>query len=318
MPSSHWRDDAWLACLPRARFSSSSPEAGVNEINEARRHARPVIGPSRGGGLGGVVGARRNALLAYHELPDSEISVGTCHPADPIEVEVERPQALGANVRHLDRQQHVAVVHDGGTAQQLAVCHPLDAFARSDHYLFPRFEAAHATDAFATLAGLARETADIDLCVLVSPVTFRHPGVIAKTAATIDEMSGGRLRLGVGTGWMQEEHDAFGLAFYDQAERFNRLEETLGYLRAAFAVEKTGFDGSHYALEAIDALPGPTGPLPIIVGGGGRVRTPTLAGRFADEFNLAPMGHTKIVERIATARKAATDAGRDPRRSRSA
>ena len=188
----------------------------------------------------------------------------------------------------------------------------LDAFARSDHYLFPRFEAAHATDAFATLAGLARETADIDLCVLVSPVTFRHPGVIAKTAATIDEMSGGRLRLGVGTGWMQEEHDAFGLAFYDQAERFSRLEETLGYLRAAFAVEKTGFDGSHYALEAIDALPGPTGPLPIIVGGGGRVRTPTLAGRFADEFNLAPMGHTKIVERIATARKAATDAGRDP------
>ena len=101
----------------------------------------------------------------------------------------------------------------------------LDVFARSDHYGFPGFEDPHATDAFASLAGLARETDRIGLCVLVSPVTFRHPAVIAKSAATIDEMSKGRLILGVGTGWMEEEHAQFGLPFPEWGERFARLEE---------------------------------------------------------------------------------------------
>ena len=82
----------------------------------------------------------------------------------------------------------------------------LAVFARSDHFDFPGFDAPHATEAFAMLAGLAAETERIELCVLVSPITFRHPGLIAKAAATIDEMSGGRLLLGVGTGWMAEEH----------------------------------------------------------------------------------------------------------------
>ncbi len=106
-------------------------------------------------------------------------------------------------------------------AAQFAERIGLTVFARSDHFDFPRLEGPHATDAFATLAGLARDTETIGLAVLVSPVTFRHPGVIAKTAATVDEMSGGRLILGLGTGWMEEEHELLGLDFPDQGERFD-------------------------------------------------------------------------------------------------
>ena len=103
--------------------------------------------------------------------------------------------------------------------------------------------------------------------MLVTPLTFRHPAVIAKTATTLDEMSGGRFALGVGTGWMQSEHDAFGLDLPPLAERFDRLGETLAYLRAAFTSNE-GFAGRYYHLDPIDVLPRPTN-LPIVVGGGG-------------------------------------------------
>lgn len=188
----------------------------------------------------------------------------------------------------------------------------LDVFARSDHYSFPRFEAPHATDAFATLGGLARETSRIALCVLVSPITFRHPGVMAKTAATIDEMSGGRLVLGVGTGWMEEEHAALGLPFPDLAERYARLEESLAYLRAAFGKTTGGFSGAYYVLAAGDVRPRPTGDLPIVVGGGGPERTPRLAGALGDEFNVFMMRPEEVVPRVQRARAAAAEAGRDP------
>ncbi len=187
----------------------------------------------------------------------------------------------------------------------------LGVFARADHY-FWRSPAPHATDAFATLAGLARETDTVRLCVMVSPISFRHPAVIAKTAATIDEMSGGRLMLGVGTGWMELEHDAFGLELWPMQERFERLEEALGYLRAAFAEGSPGFEGRHYSLERIDVRPKPTGPLPLIVGGGGPRRTPRLAGRFADEYNLFTSPPAPVRQRVELAREAAVEAGRDP------
>jgi len=188
----------------------------------------------------------------------------------------------------------------------------LDVFARSDHYAFPRFEAPHATDAFASLGGLARETSRIGLCVLVSPITFRHPGVIAKSAATIDEMSGGRMILGVGTGWMEEEHAAFGLPFPNMGERFARLEEALAYLRAAFGKAEGGFDGEFYTLADQDVRPAPVGDLPLVVGGSGPKRTPRLAGEYADEFNLMVMPPEDIALRVERARDAAAAAGRDP------
>ncbi len=187
----------------------------------------------------------------------------------------------------------------------------LAAFARSDHYLSGGDPPAAATDALASLAGLARETRRIRLGVLMSPVTFRHPAVIAKTAATIDQMSGGRLDLGVGTGWMEHEHQAFGLPFPDWQERFDRLEETLGYLRAAFGDEGGGFRGKHYRLHDIEVRPRPAG-LRLLVGGSGAARTPRLAAAYADEYNQLMAPAADVAQRIATARRAAGERGRDP------
>ena len=187
----------------------------------------------------------------------------------------------------------------------------LSVFARSDHFDFPRFEGPHATDAFATLAGLARDTDRIGLCVLVSPITFRHPGVIAKMAATIDEMSGGRLILGLGTGWMEEEHALLGLDFPDQGERFDRFEEALAYLQAALGPGDDGFSGEYFTLASRPVRPKPA-HIPIVVGGGGPQRTPRLAGTYADEFNVFFSSPDEIRDRVETAGKAAVTAGRNP------
>ena len=187
----------------------------------------------------------------------------------------------------------------------------LDAFARSDHYLDTESSApTAATDALTTVAGLARETERIQLVVLVSPITFRHPAVLAKTAATIDQMAAGRFALGVGTGWMEREHRAFGMDFYDRGERFSRLGEVLGYLRAAF--HGGGFSGEYYSLEDFPVLPRPSRGLEIIVGGAGVRKTPALAGRFADEYNLMMADTNVIRTRIAAMRSAARSEGRDP------
>ncbi len=183
-------------------------------------------------------------------------------------------------------------------------------FARSDHYLNGG-TSAPATDAFAALAGLARETDDVLLCVLVSPITFRHPAVIAKSAATLDELSEGRFVLGVGTGWMEQEHEAFGLELPPLGERFERLEEALRYLWAAFGRSSGGMAGAYYSLADIDVLPRPN-HLPIVVGGGGPRKTPTLAGRYADEYNQFVVGRPALAERLEVFRAAARGAGRDP------
>ncbi len=190
----------------------------------------------------------------------------------------------------------------GGTYDQLlraarfAEDQGLFSFARSDHLAWDREPAPGATDAFATLAGLARETTSIRLCVLVTPVTFRHPAIIAKNAATIDQMSGGRFDLGVGTGWNEFEHEALGIPFPDWPERWDRLEETLEYLHAAFGDGRGHLDGRHYSLD-LDVSPKPTA-LRIIIGGSGPRRTPALAALHADEYNFfvcpPPEAHAKI------------------------
>lgn len=203
----------------------------------------------------------------------------------------------------------------GGTYDQILAAarwaerNGMVSFARSDHYYSSREPRPDATDAFATLAGLARETERIRLAVLVSPITFRHPAVIAKNAATIDQMSNGRFDLGVGTGWMELEHDAFGFPFPPWSERFDRLEETLLYLQGAFGPGHATLTGRYYELDA-DVRPKPSN-LRIIVGGSGPKRTPALAGRFADEYNhfIAPVH--EISPKIERVRDAARKAGRD-------
>jgi len=204
----------------------------------------------------------------------------------------------------------------GGTYEQLlgaarmAEDLGLASFARSDHYYSSRQPAPAVTDAFASLGGLARETERIRLCVLVTPITFRHPAVIAKGAATISEMSGGRLDLGVGTGWMELEHQALGLPFPPWPERYERLEEGLRYLMAAFGPGEGSYRGTYYSLQAA-VFPKP-GPIPIIVGGSGRNRTPRLAGAYAGEFNHFVAPTSDIEPKVEVARRAAEEAGRDP------
>lgn len=204
----------------------------------------------------------------------------------------------------------------GGTYDQLlkvakwAEANGLVSFARSDHYYSSRDPRPDATDAFATLAGLARETSTIRLAVLVSPITFRHPAVIAKNAVTIDQMSGGRFDLGIGTGWMDLEHEAFGFPFPPWPERFDRLEEALQYLEVALGDGHGSFVGSHYSIDA-DSQPKASG-LRTIIGGSGPMKTPMLAGRYADEYNHFTTTPDKLAPKITVMREAAEAAGRDP------
>lgn len=189
----------------------------------------------------------------------------------------------------------------------------LAAFAVPDHYIYGmggRGMGTPAYDALALMAGLARETSQIELVVLVSPITFRHPAVLAKNAATIQQMASGRFKLGVGTGWHESEHQRFGFELPETGTRFEMLEEALAYLRACFADPPVDFRGKHYQLEAFDIQPRPE--LRLVVGGTGAVKTPRLAGCYADELNAYPAPADEYRARIERAHAAAASAGRDP------
>lgn len=194
-----------------------------------------------------------------------------------------------------------------------------DAFFRSDHYLkmgdvdgLPG-----PTDAWITLAGLARETSTIRLGTLVTSATFRYPGPLAISVAQVDQMSGGRVELGLGAGWFAEEHAAYGVPFPELGERFDRLEEQLQIVTGLWATpvgETFAFSGQHYEVSGSPALPKPaqTPRPPIIIGGGGKVKTPRLAATFADEFNLSFPAPEDIVPMYDRVQAACERLGRDP------
>lgn len=186
----------------------------------------------------------------------------------------------------------------------------LDAFARSDHYLNGE-ESAHATDALVSFAGLARETSTIRLVSLMSPISFRHPAVMAKSATTIDEMSDGRFTLGVGTGWMEAEHDAFGMDLPPLAERFDRLEESLEVITTMFSGGGQ-VDGTYYSLDIDTVAPSASEGLKIVIGGSGPRKTPRLAGKYAHEYNSFLTDRESFDIRRQAMRSAATEAGRNP------
>ncbi|MFM9593080.1 LLM class F420-dependent oxidoreductase [Streptomyces scabiei] len=189
-----------------------------------------------------------------------------------------------------------------------------DAFFRSDHYLSMGSSDGlpGPTDAWVTLAGLARETKRIRLGTLMTAGTFRLPGVLAIQVAQIDQMSGGRVELGLGAGWFEEEHKAYGIPF--PKEKFGRLEEQLAIVTGLWATEtgKTfSYEGTHYQLTDSPALPKPVqAKVPVLIGGHGASRTPRLAARYADEFNM-PFGSVEDSERqFGRVRAAAEAAGR--------
>jgi F420-dependent oxidoreductase-like protein len=193
-----------------------------------------------------------------------------------------------------------------------------DAFFRSDHYLTMGGDGLPGpTDAWVTLAALARETSRIRLGTLVSSSTFRWPGVLAITVAQVDAMSGGRIELGLGTGWYDGEHTAYGIPFPPLGERFARLEEQLSILTGLWKTpvgETYSFDGAHYQLVDSPALPKPVQSPhpPIILGGAGAKRTPRLAATFADEFNVPFHGVADTEAQFARVRAACEAIDRDP------
>lgn len=185
------------------------------------------------------------------------------------------------------------------------------SFAVPDHYLSRGDNSKPALDNLVVLAGLARETETIDLACLVSPVTFRHPGVLYKMGVTLDEMSGGRFTIGLGAGWMDEEFEVYGLPYPDLKTRMEMYEEAMAYLRAAITPGGHGFEGKHYQLAEFDPHPIPEN-LRLMGGGAGKPKSQRITALYADEYNLyarPPQEYARIREET---REQAEAAGRDP------
>jgi F420-dependent oxidoreductase-like protein len=194
-----------------------------------------------------------------------------------------------------------------------------DAFFRSDHYLRigEGDPGPGSTDAWVTLGALARETSRIRLGTLVTPVTFRLPGPLAISIAQVDAMSGGRVEVGLGAGWYDREHEAYGIPFPPARERFDRLEEQLAILTGSWSTPPDAtfsHDGAHYHLLESPALPKPVQRPhpPVILGGYGTRRTPRLAAQYASEFNLPFPPLEYFAEGCDHVRRACEAIGRDP------
>jgi F420-dependent oxidoreductase-like protein len=189
------------------------------------------------------------------------------------------------------------------------------AFFRSDHFMsFGTEGLPGPTDSWVTLGALARETTRIRLGTLVTSVTFRQPGMLAIQVAQVDQMSGGRVELGIGAGWFGREHAAYGVPFPGTAERFDMLEEQLAVITGLWATDG-GFDfsGEHYSITDSPGLPKPhQAKPPIIMGGSGRKRSATLAARYADEYNVAFESFEDGLPVLERVKRACEEAGRDP------
>jgi F420-dependent oxidoreductase-like protein len=218
----------------------------------------------------------------------------------------------------VEPQQGASYGDQLAAAQRAEEC-GFDGFFRSDHYMVQGDGDGlpGPTDSWITLAGLARETSRIRLGTLVSAATFRSPGVLAITVAQVDQMSGGRVELGLGAGWHEAEHRAYGIEFPDFPGRFDLLEEQLELITGLWDTavgERYNFAGKHYTLVDSPALPKPVQAPhpPVIIGGSGKRRTPALAARHAAEFNALFKSPDEAAELFARVRRACVAAGRDP------
>ena len=191
--------------------------------------------------------------------------------------------------------------------------HGIEALLRSDHYLSVEGRQARGSlDAWATIAALAAVTDTLRLGTLVSPATFRHPSELAKLVVTADQVSGGRVELGLGTGWLEAEHQAYGFPFPPLGRRMEMLEEQLQIIAGEWAAGSFSFKGRHYRVGDLDALPKPTGRPNLIVGGRGGPRSIALAARFADEYNTVNKTPAECAAVRAQLDAVCAEAGRDP------
>lgn len=194
--------------------------------------------------------------------------------------------------------------------------HGIPALFRSDHYLNldGRDVRRPVLDAWATLAALAAVTRTVRLGTLVSPATFRHPSVLAKQVATADHVSGGRVELGLGAGWHEREHAAYGFPFAGTRERMDVLEEQLQIVLGSWAAEPFSFEGRHYRLQALEAYPKPVQRPhpPLLMGGLAGPRSAALAARYADEYNTVFATREEVRARREAIARACEQAGRPP------
>ncbi|WP_372728467.1 LLM class F420-dependent oxidoreductase [Nocardioides sp.] len=192
------------------------------------------------------------------------------------------------------------------------------AFFRSDHYLAMGTDGLPGpSDAWVTLAGLARDTSTIRLGTMMTSATFRLPGPLAIAVANVDQMSGGRVELGIGAGWYEQEHTQYGIPFPSTGERFDRFEEQLAVITGLWETPKGetfSHGGKHYPVTDSPALPKPVqSPRPpVLIGGLGKKRTPALAARYADEFNLPFVDEETTRTQFARVREACAAIDRDP------
>lgn len=214
--------------------------------------------------------------------------------------------------------QQGATYGDQLAVAQAAEALGYSAFFRSDHYLAMSGDGLPGpTDSWVTLGGIARETSTIRLGTMVTSATFRHPGVLAVSVAQVDEMSGGRVELGLGAGWFQAEHEAYAIPFPTLGERFDRLAEQLDILTGLWATpagRTFDYDGAHYRVVDSPGLPKPVQSPhpPIVIGGGGPKRTPALTAKFATEFNIPFVPLDTLKTQYARVAAAVADAGRAP------
>jgi F420-dependent oxidoreductase-like protein len=237
-----------------------------------------------------------------------ELAIASCNSVASVELRVMTEPQQGGTYDEILRVARMS--------EELG----FDAFFRSDHLqrIGSGDRRSGSTEAWATLAGLARETSRIRLGTMVTSATFRRPGMLALTVATVDAMSGGRVELGLGTGWFEGEHLSYGIPFPPVSERFDVLEEQLEAITGLWKTapgDSFSYHGRHVVLEDNPALPKPVQPggVPIIIGGAGATRTPRLAALYASEFNMPPGQSVEAAKRqFARVRDACEQAGREP------
>jgi F420-dependent oxidoreductase-like protein len=198
---------------------------------------------------------------------------------------------------------------------QACETHGIGTLFRSDHYLSVQGHHAHGSlDAWATICALAAVTTTLRFGTLVSPATFRHPSELAKLVASADHVSGGRIELGMGAGWLESEHVAYGFAFPALRERMERLEEQLEIVAGEWSEGAFTFDGRHYRVKGLDALPKPlqSPRPPLLLGGMGGPRSVALGARLADEYNTVDRTAAECAAIAAQLERECEQAGREP------
>lgn len=193
--------------------------------------------------------------------------------------------------------------------------HGIGTLFRSDHYLsVSGFDRRGSLDAWATIAALAAVTSTVRFGTMVSPVTFRHPSELAKSVVTADHVSGGRVELALGTGWLEAEHRAYGFPFPPLGERFGMLTEQIEIVHRQWTEGPFDFSGAHYAIEGLDAQPKPVQSPhpPLLLGGQGGPKALALAARWADEYNTVYKPLDVVREMRGNLDAACAAQGRDP------